>query len=44
MEGYLYSSSLGKISLVKSRDQLVEMTSDVVVCAVGIILPDNNAE
>lgn len=43
MEGYLYSSSLAKISLVKRRDQLVEVTPDVVVCAVGRKLTGNNA-
>lgn len=44
MGGYLYFSSLGKISLVKCQDKLVEMTPDVVICAVGIKWPDNNVE
>lgn len=44
MRGYLYFSSLGKISLVKCQDKLVEMTPDVVICAVDIKLSDNSAE
>lgn len=44
MGGYLYFSGLGKISLIECQDKLVEMTPNVVICAVGIKWPDNHAQ